>query len=76
MFSSNLVIVEHTCALALIAEQSLHRKVHDVIAIGISGHTTTQGLQQIATDSGHVLLVKDPSDMSQYQSQTAKLICN
>ena len=62
--------------LNLIAEQQLHNRISDVIAIGISRHTSAKELLQIATDSLHVLQVPDASDLSQFQSQLVKTICS
>ena len=62
--------------LIIFAEQQLHARVSDVIAIGIGHHNNEQELVQIATDAKHVLRVPDASSLSQFQPELVKTICS
>lgn len=57
-------------------EQQLHQRVHNVIAIGVGHHASTQDLLHIATDSHHILSVRDADDLDTLQSQLVSLICS
>lgn len=58
------------------SEQNINRQISDVIAIGVSHSVSTHELKQIATDSNHILLVRDPGKLDQYLNKLVRLVCN
>ena len=58
------------------SENSIHRQINDIVAIGVGSRTDSLTLQQIATDRTHVITENDADNLIYHQAEVVKLLCS